>query len=33
VLGMVKANRLKALAVTSRERSQLMPEIPGMAEA
>ena len=33
VLGMVKANRLKALAVTSRERSQLMPDIPGMAEA
>jgi tripartite-type tricarboxylate transporter receptor subunit TctC len=33
VLGMVKAGRLKALAVTSRERSQLMPEIPGMAEA
>ena len=33
VLGMVKANRLKALAVTSRERSALMPEIPGMAEA
>jgi tripartite-type tricarboxylate transporter receptor subunit TctC len=33
VLGMVKANRLKALAVTSKERSQLMPEIPGMAEA
>jgi tripartite-type tricarboxylate transporter receptor subunit TctC len=33
VLGMVKGNRLKALAVTSRERSPLMPEIPGMAEA
>jgi tripartite-type tricarboxylate transporter receptor subunit TctC len=33
VLGMVKATRLKALAVTSRERSQLMPDIPGMAEA
>jgi tripartite-type tricarboxylate transporter receptor subunit TctC len=33
VLGMVKANRLKALAVTSRDRSPLMPEIPGMAEA
>jgi tripartite-type tricarboxylate transporter receptor subunit TctC len=33
VLGMVKANRLKALAVTSRERSPLMPDIPGMAEA
>ena len=33
VLGMVKASRLRALAVTSRERSPLMPEIPGMAEA
>ena len=33
VLGLVKANRLKALAVTSRERSALMPEIPGMAQA
>ena len=33
VLGMVKGNRLKALAVTSRERSPLMPDIPGMAEA
>lgn len=33
VLGMVKANRLKALAVTSKERSQLMSDIPGMAEA
>ncbi|MNC86626.1 Tripartite tricarboxylate transporter family receptor [compost metagenome] len=33
VLGMVKANRLKALAVTSRERSPLMADIPGMAEA
>ena len=33
VLGMVKANRLRALAVTQRERSALMPEIPGMAEA
>lgn len=33
VLGMVKANRLKALAVTSKDRSQLMPDIPGMAEA
>jgi tripartite-type tricarboxylate transporter receptor subunit TctC len=33
VLPMVKAGRLRALAVTSRERSPLMPEIPGMAEA
>lgn len=33
VLGMVKAGRLRALAVTKRERSLLMPEIPGMAEA
>ena len=33
VLGMVKAGRLRALAVTQRERSSLMPEIPGMAEA
>jgi tripartite-type tricarboxylate transporter receptor subunit TctC len=33
VLGMVKGNRLRALAVTQRERSQLMPDIPGMAEA
>ena len=33
VLAMVKANRLRALAVTQRERSALMPEIPGMAEA
>jgi tripartite-type tricarboxylate transporter receptor subunit TctC len=30
---MVKAGRLRALAVTSRERSALMPEIPGMEEA
>jgi tripartite-type tricarboxylate transporter receptor subunit TctC len=33
VLPMVKAGRLKALAVTNRERSPLMPEIPGTAEA
>jgi tripartite-type tricarboxylate transporter receptor subunit TctC len=33
VLPMVKAGRLRALAVTSRERSPLMPETPGMAEA
>jgi tripartite-type tricarboxylate transporter receptor subunit TctC len=33
VLPMVKAGRLRALAVTSRERSPLMPEVPGMAEA
>jgi len=33
VLGMVKANRLRALAVTSLMRSPLMPEVPGMLEA
>jgi len=33
VLPMVKAGRLRALAVTSAERSSLMPEIPGMVEA
>jgi tripartite-type tricarboxylate transporter receptor subunit TctC len=33
VLSLVHAGRLRALAVTSRERSPLMPEIPGMAEA
>jgi len=33
VLPMVKAGRLKALAVTNRERSPLMPEIPGRGEA
>ncbi len=33
VLPMVKAGRLRALAVTNRERSSLMPDIPGMAEA
>jgi tripartite-type tricarboxylate transporter receptor subunit TctC len=33
VLPMVKAGRLKALAVTNPDRSPLMPEIPGMKEA
>jgi tripartite-type tricarboxylate transporter receptor subunit TctC len=33
VLPMVKAGRLHALAVTSPERSPLMPDIPGMTEA
>jgi tripartite-type tricarboxylate transporter receptor subunit TctC len=33
VLPMVKAGRLRALAVTNRERSPLMPDIPGMEEA
>jgi tripartite-type tricarboxylate transporter receptor subunit TctC len=33
VLSLVQAGRLRALAVTSRERSPLMPDIPGMAEA
>ncbi|QJR12919.1 hypothetical protein DSM104443_04013 [Usitatibacter rugosus] len=33
VLGMVKAGRLKALAITDRERSSLMPDIPGTKEA
>jgi tripartite-type tricarboxylate transporter receptor subunit TctC len=33
VLPMVKANRLRALAITSPERSELMPEIPGSGEA
>lgn len=33
VLPMVKAGRLRALAVTDRDRSPLMPEIPGMTEA
>lgn len=33
VLPMVKAGRLRALAVTNAERSPLMPEVPGMVEA
>ena len=33
VLPMVKAGRLRALAVTNIERSPLMPEVPGMTEA
>jgi tripartite-type tricarboxylate transporter receptor subunit TctC len=33
VLPMLKAGRLRALAVTDRDRSTLMPEIPGMTEA
>jgi tripartite-type tricarboxylate transporter receptor subunit TctC len=33
VLSLVHAGRLRALAVTSRERSPLMPELPGMSEA
>jgi tripartite-type tricarboxylate transporter receptor subunit TctC len=33
VLGLVQAGRLRALAVTSRDRSPFMPDIPGMAEA
>lgn len=33
VLPMIQGGRLRALAVTSRDRSSLMPEIPGMTEA
>ena len=33
VLGLVQAGRLRALAVTSKARSPLIPELPGMAEA
>ena len=33
VLALVQAGRLRALAVTSRERTPLVPGIPGMAEA
>ena len=33
VLPLVEAKRLRALAVTSRERSPLVPQIPGMREA
>lgn len=33
VLPMVQAGRLKGLAVTSKERSALVPDLPGMAEA
>ncbi len=33
VLPMVQAGRLKGLAVTTRERSPLVPDLPGMAEA
>ncbi len=33
VLPLVQSGRLKALAVTSRERTALVPGVPGMAEA
>lgn len=33
VLPLVQAGRLRALGITSRERSPLMPELPGMREA
>ena len=33
VLGQIKAGKLKALAVTSRDRSPLLPEVPTMKEA
>ena len=33
VLPMVQAGRLKGLAVSSKERSSLVPDLPGMAEA
>ena len=33
VLPMVKANRLRALAITNPDRSELMPDIPGSREA
>jgi tripartite-type tricarboxylate transporter receptor subunit TctC len=33
VLGLVQGGRLRGLAVTQRERSSLVPDLPGMAEA